>query len=127
MGICFDETLLHLEPDWHCRDIRYRFDRKADIARCVETGELHGDSEGPLKEFLRLARVDFSELGQEELADVVSHLGHMISNLEVSIDKAAREGVTLDLQLVREVLTPVEKRDILYNNAATFLRLRHLH
>jgi HD superfamily phosphohydrolase len=110
------EQYLHLESDWHCRDIRYRFDRKADIDRCIEDVDLPASSQESVKEFLRLARIDYNDIGQEELDDIMSHAAHLLADLEVNIDKAAREGVTLDAQLLRKEWLRVELERVTCND-----------
>lgn len=99
------EHYLHLESDWHCRDVRYKFDRLADIRDCILAAGLPTDAEEAAKEFFQLTAVDYRAIGREELVDILSHLKAMITDIgmeAVNLDKAAWEGVTLDAKSLRK-------------------------
>lgn len=103
------EQYLHLESDECCRDIRYKFDRSADIASAVASCGLEARIAENVREFLRAARVDVGSIGQEELTELVAHLGRCLHEVSLdNVEEAARDGVRLNADRLRELWLKAE-------------------
>jgi len=108
-GVNVDEYL-HLKGDSHCRDVRYRFDRKANLGDCIAEVKLADTTEPLIREILRSAQIDLHELHHDELVDILSHLKDDLNAVEPAVREAARTGVQLDAKRIREIWLNAEIR-----------------
>ncbi|MEX2181884.1 MAG: HD domain-containing protein [Gemmatimonadaceae bacterium] len=92
-GVNFDE-LIHIDSDENCRDIRYRFGETANLQECMDLAGLSGEQMDSFREVLKLAKIDLAKIGNDELMDIVSHLGrHDFTEVQLDLEDAARRGV----------------------------------
>jgi HD superfamily phosphohydrolase len=97
------EQYLHIEPDTSCRDVRYRFDRPADLAACLGELKLNHLEKG-IRSFFEFARGGVAGLGHEEVGDIIAHLGVDLADEQLveNLQKAARDGAAPNATLLRE-------------------------
>ena len=88
------EQYAHVEPDSGCKDVRYRFDRPADLLGAVEDAGLGKEVEVAVREFFRAAKLNTGKIGHEELVDLICHIGPYIDQLADTgdLEHAARIG-----------------------------------
>ena len=84
---------IHDEPGVGCKDVRYRFDHASDMERAGRDAELSTADIDTVAAFLKAADLDATEIGHEELADIVFHVKHPAGLFRDSdLKAAAREG-----------------------------------
>ena len=87
------EQYIHDEPGIGCKDVRYRFDNSADLERAIEDAQLNEEQTAAVRAFLGAVDVDIADIGHEELADIVFHMGRVEAFMrQVDFGIAAREG-----------------------------------
>ena len=87
------QEYIHDEPGADCKDVRYRFDPRENLEAIALGGGLPVEEATTVREFLRVADLDITEIGQEELGDIVFHMGDLHALLrEDGFRAAAKEG-----------------------------------
>ena len=107
------EQYAHVEPDSGCKDVRYRFDRPADLLSALADAGLGKEMEEPVREFFRAAKLNIEKVGHEELVDLICHIGPYMDKLADTgdLERAARVGnKAYDDVSLREVWRKSEER-----------------
>ena len=87
------QEYIHNEPGIGCKDVRYRFERRENLQAIPRGAGPPAKEAAGVRDFLRVADLDISEIGQEELADIVFHMGDLDEFLrEEGFRVAAKEG-----------------------------------
>ena len=87
------QQYIHDEPGVGCKDVRYRFDHASDVERAGLDARLSAEDVATVGAFLKAANLDTTEIGHEEVADIIFHIKHPAGLFRDSdLQAAAREG-----------------------------------